>query len=42
MSVGPTPPGWATLAAERLPTFLADHAVCEQALNMVAHYPEDA
>ena len=39
--------GWAELAAERLPEFLADHAICElQAalfgLNLVAHYPEDA
>lgn len=39
--------GWAELAAERLPEFLADHAVCEQqaalfGLNLVAHYPGDA
>jgi tRNA-(ms[2]io[6]A)-hydroxylase len=39
--------GWAELAAERLPEFLADHAVCEQqaalfGLNLVAHYPADA
>ena len=38
--------GWAELAAERLPEFLADHAICElQAalfgLNLVAHYPGD-
>lgn len=42
-----TPPGWATLAAKRLPEFLADHAICEQqaalfGLNLVAHYPDDA
>ena len=41
-----TPAGWAELAARSLPTFLADHAVCEQqaaltALNLVAHYPQD-
>jgi len=41
-----TPPSWAELAADDLPSFLADHAVCEQqaalfALNLVAHYPED-
>lgn len=39
--------GWAELAADRLPEFLADHAVCEQqaalfGLNLVAHYPADA
>ncbi len=39
--------GWAELAAERLPEFLADHAICEQqaalfGLNLVAHYPADA
>jgi tRNA-(ms[2]io[6]A)-hydroxylase len=38
---------WARLAAEQLDVFLSDHAVCEQqaaltALNLVAHYPEDA
>lgn len=38
---------WARLAAEHLPVFLADHAICEKqaaltALNLVAHYPEDA
>ncbi len=43
----PTRDGWAELAAERLPEFLADHAVCEQqaalfGLNLVAHYPGDA
>ncbi len=42
-----TPDAWAELAAERLPEFLADHAVCEQqaalfGLNLVAHYPADA
>ena len=42
-----TPRAWADLAAASLSVFLADHAVCEQqaalaALNMVAHYPEDA
>ena len=42
-----TPSSWARIAAASLPVFLADHAVCEQqaaltALNMVAHYPEDA
>ncbi|NIM01501.1 MAG: tRNA-(ms[2]io[6]A)-hydroxylase [Acidobacteria bacterium] len=42
----PTPAGWAELAADRLPEFLADHAVCEQqaalfGLNLVAHYPGD-
>jgi tRNA-(ms[2]io[6]A)-hydroxylase len=39
--------GWAELAAERLPEFLADHAICEQqaalfGLNLVSRYPEDA
>ncbi len=42
-----TPPSWAHLAAENLPVFLADHAVCEQqaalaALALVGHYPDDA
>jgi len=42
----PTPEGWAELAAARLTTFLADHAVCEQqaalfALALVGQYPED-
>ena len=42
-----TPPQWAERAAARLDLFLADHAICEQqaalaALNLVAHYPEDA
>lgn len=42
-----TPRAWAELAAQHLPRFLADHAVCEQqaalsALTLVAHYPEDA
>ena len=41
-----TPVAWAENAAAHLPTFLADHGVCEQqaaltALNLVAHYPED-
>ena len=41
-----SPEGWAELAARELPTFLADHAVCEQqaalfALSLVGHYPED-
>jgi len=41
-----TPGSWAELAARQLPTFLADHAVCEQqaaltGLNLVAHYPDD-
>ncbi len=41
-----TPDGWARLAAGDLPTFMADHGVCEQqaalfALNLVAHYPDD-
>lgn len=42
-----TPDGWAELAVQRLPEFLADHAICEQqaalfGLNLVAHYPGDA
>jgi tRNA-(ms[2]io[6]A)-hydroxylase len=42
-----TPPGWARLAADNLPVFLADHAVCEQqaaltALGLIGHYPDDA
>jgi len=42
-----TPAAWAELAAQEIGDFLADHAVCEQAaalaaLNLVAHYPEDA
>ncbi len=41
-----TPASWGTLVAADLPTFLADHAVCERqatlfALNLVAHYPDD-
>lgn len=41
-----TPLRWAELAARELPTFLADHAVCEQqvamyALSLAGHYPED-
>ncbi|QQR74153.1 MAG: tRNA-(ms[2]io[6]A)-hydroxylase [Holophagales bacterium] len=42
-----TPRRWGELAAANLPTFLADHAVCEQqvalfALSLVGQYPEDA
>ena len=42
-----TPESWARLAAENLPAFLADHAVCEQqaalfGLSLVGHYPDDA
>ena len=42
-----TPDSWAQLAADNLPVFLADHAVCEQqaalfGLALVGHYPEDA
>jgi tRNA-(ms[2]io[6]A)-hydroxylase len=42
-----TPRVWAEIAARELPTFLADHAVCEQqaalaALALVGHYPADA
>lgn len=38
---------WAELAARELPTFLADHAVCEQqvamyALSLAGYYPDDA
>ena len=45
--LAPTREGWAELAADRLPEFLADHAICEQqaalfGLNLVAHYPADA
>ena len=41
-----TPPSWAELAASELPTFLADHAVCEQqaalfGLSLIGHYPDD-
>ena len=41
-----TPVEWAQLAASDLPTFLADHAICEQqaalfGLSLVGHYPED-
>ena len=41
-----TPSSWARLAAENLPEFLADHAVCEQqaalfGLSLVGHYPDD-
>ena len=41
-----SPRSWAKRAADDLPVFLADHAVCERqaalfALNLVAHYPED-
>lgn len=42
-----TPRTWAELAARELPTFLADHAVCEQqvamyALSLIGYYPDDA
>ncbi len=41
-----TPSRWAELAAADLPTFLADHAICEQqaavfGLSLVGHYPND-
>lgn len=41
-----TPASWARRAADDLPTFLADHAICEQqaalfGLSLVGHYPED-
>ncbi|MFN7961939.1 MAG: tRNA isopentenyl-2-thiomethyl-A-37 hydroxylase MiaE [Thermoanaerobaculia bacterium] len=41
-----TPESWARLAAQALPTFLADHASCEQqvalyALSLTSYYPED-
>ena len=41
-----TKPAWAELAAANLPTFLADHAVCEQqvalyALSLAGWYPDD-
>lgn len=41
-----TPFSWARLAADNLPVFLADHAVCEQqaalfGLSLVGHYPDD-
>ena len=41
-----TATGWAELVAADLPTFLGDHAICEQqaaltALQLIAHYPED-
>ncbi|MEM8931786.1 MAG: tRNA isopentenyl-2-thiomethyl-A-37 hydroxylase MiaE [Acidobacteriota bacterium] len=41
-----TPAAWADLAAADLPTFLADHAVCEQqaalfGLSLIGHYPND-
>ena len=41
-----TPRSWAELAARQLPTFLADHAICEQqaalfGLSLMGHYPED-
>jgi tRNA-(ms[2]io[6]A)-hydroxylase len=41
-----TSPAWAQLAADRLPEFLADHAVCEQqvalyALSLAGWYPDD-
>ncbi len=42
----PTPESWAELAAADLPTFLADHAICEQqaalfGLSLIGHYPDD-
>lgn len=45
--LGETSRSWAELAAADLAAFLADHAVCEQqaaltALNLAAHYPDDA
>ena len=41
-----TPDSWAELAADALPTFLADHAICEQqaalfGLSLIGHYPDD-
>jgi tRNA-(ms[2]io[6]A)-hydroxylase len=41
-----TAPAWAQLATRDMPTFLADHAVCEQqaaltGLHLVAQYPDD-
>lgn len=41
-----TPDSWGRLAADDLPTFLGDHAVCEQqaasfGLSLIGHYPED-
>lgn len=41
-----TPRSWAELAARELPTFLSDHAICEQqaalfGLSLVGHYPDD-
>src|ERR1044072_3685349 len=44
--VVPTRDEWAPLAAAQLPTFLADHPVCEQqvavyALSLAGHYPGD-
>lgn len=41
-----TPDSWAKKAAADLPTFLADHAICEQqaalfGLSLVGHYPDD-
>ena len=41
-----TSPVWARLAADNLPAFLADHAVCEQqvaqyALALAGWYPDD-
>lgn len=41
-----TPESWAQKAAADLPTFLADHAICEQqaalfGLSLVGHYPDD-
>lgn len=44
--LSPTPESWARLAAENLPIFLADHAICEQqaalfGLSLIGHYPDD-
>jgi len=41
-----TPDSWARLAADNLPTFLSDHAICEQqaalfGLSLIGHYPDD-
>ncbi len=41
-----TPKEWAELAADQLPIFLADHAICEQqaamfGLSLIGNYPDD-
>ena len=41
-----TPETWAELAADNLPIFLDDHAICEQqaalfGLSLIGHYPDD-